>query len=375
VAKTLLEWMGFPDREAVHRDLLAWLLQEHDTSLLAPVLPGLKALEPNSIRKEVRLGPRSIKTPLDRLDLRFATDDAIVGVEVKVKAGESPGQLRKYADALAADPDVRPKILLFMTETGVVPECPDCLVGRHPSVRIVFGTWDRIVANATLTDALGWCDAIRERARCVDAERALLEGDAPLLPIDVKSDWHLHARAIRDFARDIVDSVGDAALGIVHGPVPGQLTGKKHVLVDMGKRSWHKAVGQVPGLADVNPFLDDDVRFTARIRLQLPPSGRLQLAVGGGILPYSRGLPGAFAARVQALEGLSDTLARRLSIALGEVPGGFATQAWRVAKVLGDVPAPPKTSKTKRKRPANPKRPPFDGARPVSVKGVVVEIV
>jgi hypothetical protein len=94
---------------------------------------------------------------------------------------------------------------------------------------------------------------------------------------------------------------------------------------------------RVPGLEPYNPFGDDVVRFTARVRFRITPAAKLQLGVGSVAVPYSPSLPKKLRDAVRDEGWTEFKRARTLGDALARAlrgSGRMIDDAWHMDKVL-----------------------------------------
>jgi hypothetical protein len=331
VPRSLLQWLGYPRRENLARDLLGWAIEHHGPALLAPIIgvdPG--ALVPNTLRSEQSFAGR-------RIDIYFETDAAVVGVEVKILSGEGVGQLRSYAAALQERAEALgvPAYLVFLTESGVVPEQPEIVTAKANRVTLHIGVWDQIAAAMPDGDVLGWKREASQRAQLVAQVAAEFCGDSRLLRLEERlvEDWNLCARGVRALAL-----AAGARVGIphVHGPACGARG--RDVAVDLARPQWAVPLDvRVPGLEPYNPFGDDVVRFTARVRFRITPAAKLQLGVGSVAVPYSPSLPKKLRDAVRDEGWTEFKRARTLGDALARAlrgSGRMIDDAWHMDKVL-----------------------------------------
>jgi len=287
--KTLLEWLGCPARESTSRDLLGWAIQENGLLLLAPIL-GNSAPTSSSFRvHSEHVFTSNDETPKpgksrDRIDLLVDAADCLVGIEVKVHSGAGAGQLERYAGRLAEQAAGRPCWLVFLTETGAVPEYPRELEKRHPSVSFVYATWDSLVTVLPAGDPLGWHESLTRRQQDFwEWERRLLgSGTWPTIPKMTAELANAASRGVLALAKTIGTKVG---LEHVHGPVGGDYYPDPQV--DLAKSNWTVPLGFHDGaLAPYNPFADGELRLAVRARFRMNGSGALTLGIGTGISPY-----------------------------------------------------------------------------------------
>jgi hypothetical protein len=281
---TLLQCLGFPARESTSRDLLAWAVKEHGLSLLAPILgSGAPVSIPSSICTEHVFSSTDGKR--DRIDLLIEAPDGLVGVEVKVHSGAGVGQLERYASNLKKLANGRPAWLLFLTETGVVPEYPQQFQARHENVRLVCATWDMLVDRFPPSDPLGWHNSLsvrREDFRLWEGQM-LGSGTWP----EVKGG--MTPEVANAASRGVVALAKATALKVdldhVFGPVGGDYFPDPQV--DLAKPGWNVKLGfHDDSLAPYDPLATGDLRFAVRARFRMNTRGELTLGIGTVILPY-----------------------------------------------------------------------------------------
>jgi hypothetical protein len=281
---TLLECLGFPARESTSRDLLAWAIKEHGMSVLAPILgKDAPALLPTMINTEHVFA--NTEGRRDRIDLLIDTSAGLVGIEVKVHSGAGVGQLERYARNLGVLASGRPAWLVFLTETGVVPEYPRQLQARHSDIRLVCATWNDLVDSLPGGDALGWRDSLirrREELRVWET-RLLGSGNWPPIAVQMTPQAaNAASRGVLALATAVASKVG---VERVFGPVGGDYYPDPQV--DLAKATWTTELGfRSDSLKPYDPLATGDLRFGVRARFRMNTRGALTLGIGTVILPY-----------------------------------------------------------------------------------------
>lgn len=281
--RSLLECLGFPTRESTYRDLTVWLLGI-DGERVAKALAGFDTgpVNPESVKPECALeGAPKAKM---RLDLYFECEKAVIGVEMKVHSSAAAGQLDAYAAWLKGQAGPKRAALVFLTETGAVPEYPAHFQERIRPVEFVCATWDRLVGVIPDGDPLGWKDAARKRADEIRQYEDLLCG-ATAVPRVARMDHRLanvHARGVLALALRVASKTG---LKHVMGPTFGAYNPDPQV--DLAKPDWTVDL-DCPhgGLKRANPLGDDRFRFTIRARFRENAYGELGLGIGSTFVPY-----------------------------------------------------------------------------------------
>ena len=256
-----------------------------------------------SVRQPAPLGTAGI------LDIQVATERVLGGVEAKVGAGETLGQLDRYAKALAqkAAKVGKAAVLVFLTEVGCVPQHPEELRSRHPDVKCVFATWDEIAdamrKGGDERDAAEWNSAIDERRTSIRTRETITLSGEPL-PTTPNARPDLPEWIARGCGNGALAIAVSTALeleghrvAIVQGPKRG--ANGRDVHVDLAASNWTfplsplEALSQAQRLkfAQLNPFGDQSPRLTFRVRFQMDGYGRLKLELGSTLLPYLKDVP------------------------------------------------------------------------------------
>ena len=132
------EIVGATHRELIHSSVLAWLLRDEANKefrqrfvdKIATDKPELDLSVPND-PGDPRLKPKNVKTEegdkASRYDVsvHFESLNLVIGIEVKVWAGEQPDQVKRYQDLLCQNYPGYKKVVVFLTPRGRKPETAD----------------------------------------------------------------------------------------------------------------------------------------------------------------------------------------------------------------------------------------------------------
>lgn len=335
----LLHWLGFPSRESTYRDLLAWLIDVAGEPALTAIV-GFETgpVDAGSLTTERALTGAPKTTSKMRLDLYVESERAVVGIEMKVHSSAGAGQLDAYATWLKERAGNRKATLVFLTETGAVPEYPDEFRERIKPVDLLCVTWDRVAELIPANEPLGWRPAAIERAREIRQQEDLVCGAGRMAPVQKMDDRlaNVHARGILALAKRVAAQTG---LRHVHGPTFGAY----HLdpTVDLAKPGWTVDLGFADdALRRANPLFDARLRFAIRVRFRENEQGELILGIGSTFVPYppdigpkSKREPVMAKALLARQRGLA--LRRRL---IDQVPGAepMSHSDWYLSHILVD---------------------------------------
>lgn len=326
--RTLLEWLGFPAREDLHRDLLGWLISHTGGNCLQAVVT-----EPvgdlRDVKKEQTFPDKT------RIDLVVETTNMYIGIELKVHSSARDGQLSDYARNLKElrKPEQR-AVLVFLTESGVVPQFPDEFRQQHPEVSLICATWDALADSIPSDDPLGWYQAAQARRAELWAAEELFVGRARLPDRDAQSsmqgpEMNWYGRGVRALALRVA---AECEMSVIHGPVFGDYHPDPQV--DIARRDWVIDLPR-PAIVDAKTQADQ-ARLSIRARFRVNQAGELQLGIGTCFVPY----PPAYPQLANYLKGpgkhcLDAGLATRAG--LRKLLGGGSTNAdawWAIDRIL-----------------------------------------
>ena len=150
------EIVGATDRELIHSSVLAWLLKDKankefrqkfvdkiatELDLSVPDDPG----EPKEVKAEYSFEAGEAGAAFDagRIDVfaHFESLELVIGIEVKVNAGEGLEQVEKYQNFLCQKyPDPYNKVIVFLTPEGY----PSTTKSSVPGVHVLEMSWSNI---------------------------------------------------------------------------------------------------------------------------------------------------------------------------------------------------------------------------------------
>lgn len=160
------EIVGATHRELIHSSVLAWLLRNETNKefrqrfvdKIATDKPELDLSVPND-PGDPRLKPKNVKTEegdkASRYDVsvHFESLNLIIGIEVKVWAGEQPDQVKRYQDLLCQNYPGYKKVVVFLTPRGRPPETADKNNIHVPVLAMSWGCVSEIIRE--MRSALG----------------------------------------------------------------------------------------------------------------------------------------------------------------------------------------------------------------------------
>ena len=168
------EIVGATHRELTHSSVLAWLLRDEenkefrqrfvdkiatdkhelDLSVLKLHDPGDPRLKPKEVQTEYSFEARD-GFDAGRIDVfaHFESLDLVIGIEVKVNAGEGPEQVEKYQNFLCKEYSSHKKVIVFLTREGQEPGTADKNKGDVPVLAMSWGCVSEIIRE--MRPALG----------------------------------------------------------------------------------------------------------------------------------------------------------------------------------------------------------------------------
>ena len=152
------EIVGATHRELIHSSVLAWLLRDDANKefrqrfvdKIATGKPELDLSVPND-PEDPRLKPKIVETEkgdkASRYDVsvHFESLNLVVGIEVKVWAGEQHDQVRRYQDLLCQKYPDDKKVVVFLTPRGRKPQTADENNVNVPVLRMSWGCVSEII--------------------------------------------------------------------------------------------------------------------------------------------------------------------------------------------------------------------------------------
>ena len=154
------EIAGVTHRELTHSSVLAWLLRDEANKefrqrfvdKIATDKPGLDLSVPND-PGDPRLKPKIVETEkgdkASRYDVsvHFEALKLVVGIEVKVWAGEQHKQVKRYQDLLCQKYPDEKKVVVFLTPRGRKPETADEKNVHVPVLAMSWGCVSEIIRD------------------------------------------------------------------------------------------------------------------------------------------------------------------------------------------------------------------------------------
>jgi hypothetical protein len=288
--KSLLEWLGFPYRESTARDLLAWLIDTEGADVLEPLLH----FRPSKLKHPQGLAPILTEEPLgrsSRIDLLVHTEQALIGIEVKVNSGLGRRQLLRYAEGIhsyaRSKYSAMPRlVLLYVTETGGTPR-PSAIDG----VEVTSATWDLLCDRIPAGDPLGWKQAAIERRHALRSRIEQVLDPGQQMRLDERADAAQRnelARALWELGTRLSQRI---AIPLASGPSFGAQG--SDAIVDLACSDWAADLGMEPNclLRDLDEAHDGRLHFALRLRLKIDMLGRLSLGLGTLFVPYLMAIP------------------------------------------------------------------------------------
>ena len=172
------EIVGATHRELIHSSVLAWLLRDEANKEFCQRFVDKIATDKPKLGLSVsddsgnsRLKPKEVETEYSfeaskagadfadfdagRFDVfaHFESLDFVIGIEVKVNAGEGPEQVEKYQNFLCKEYSSYKKVIVFLTREGQKPGTADENKGDVPVLAMSWGCVSKIIRE--MRPALG----------------------------------------------------------------------------------------------------------------------------------------------------------------------------------------------------------------------------
>ena len=161
------EIVGATHRELIHSSVLAWLLRDEankefrqkfvdkiatdkpELGLSVSDGPGNSRLKPKEVKPEYSFeasdeaGADFVAFGAGRFDVfvHFESLELVIGIEVKVNAGERPEQVEKYQNFLCKEYSSYKKVIVFLTPEGY----PSTTKSIHSKALVLEISWGHIV--------------------------------------------------------------------------------------------------------------------------------------------------------------------------------------------------------------------------------------